>query len=41
VLTKQIFYLPVLRDDVWRIKQFNAGQVENLTKEQFENFVKN
>ena len=35
-LTKQIFYLPVLRNDVWNIIQLKDGTETRLTKEQFE-----
>lgn len=36
-LTGQIFYLPVLRDDVWLITKLEDGTECNLTKEQFIN----
>ena len=36
-LTGQIFYLPVLRDDVWHITKLEDGTECNLTKEQFIN----
>ena len=35
-LTNQIFYLPVLRNDVWNIIQLKDGNESRLTKEQFE-----
>ncbi len=35
-LTNQIFYLPVLRNDVWNIIQLKDGNETRLTKEQFE-----
>lgn len=35
-LTNQIFYLPVLRNDVWNIIQLKDGNEIRLTKEQFE-----
>lgn len=35
-LTNQIFYLPVLRNDVWNIIQLKDGIESRLTKEQFE-----
>lgn len=35
-LTNQIFYLPVLRNDVWNIIQLKDGNEARLTKEQFE-----
>lgn len=34
-LTNQIFYLPVLRNDVWNIIQLKDGNETRLTKEQF------
>ena len=34
-LTNQIFYLPVLRNDVWNIIQLKDGTETRLTKEQF------
>ena len=34
-LTKQIFYLPVLRNDIWNIIQLKDGNETHLTKEQF------
>lgn len=40
-ITKQIFYLPIVREDVWQIKRFMDGKEEELTKEMFINFVKN
>ncbi len=40
-LTKQIFYLPILRDDSWRIFQYVAGSEKTLTKDEFVNFCKN
>ncbi len=39
-LTEQIFYLPILRDDGWRIFQYVAGSEKILTKEEFKNFCK-
>jgi type III restriction enzyme len=39
-LTKQIFYLPVLRYDKWRIFQYIAGCEKTLTKDEFVNFCK-
>ena len=36
-LTGQIFYLPVLRNDVWYITKLEDGNEYNLTKEQFIN----
>ena len=40
-LTDQIFYLPILRDDNWRIFQYIAGNEKILTKDEFFNFCKN
>ncbi|MDD3006338.1 MAG: DEAD/DEAH box helicase family protein [Candidatus Pacebacteria bacterium] len=39
-LTEQIFYLPILRDDSWRIFQYVAGCEKTLTKDEFINFCK-
>jgi len=39
-LTEQIFYLPILRDDNWRIFQYAAGCEKTLTKDEFVNFCK-
>ncbi len=39
-LTGQIFYLPILRDDNWRIFQYVAGSEKILTKDQFVSFCK-
>ena len=39
-LTNQIFYLPILRDDIWRISQYVNGNEVTLTKEQFIKFCK-
>lgn len=39
-ITGYIFYLPVLRDDVWHITQLIYGEEKNITKEQFINFLK-
>ena len=40
-LTKQIFYLPILRDDNWHIFQYIAGNERILTKDEFIDFCKN
>jgi type III restriction enzyme len=40
-LTKQIFYLPVLKDDTWRIFQYIEGVENTLAKEQFLKFCRN
>ena len=39
-LTNQIFYLPILRDDNWRIFQYVAGSEKTLTKDEFVSFCK-
>ena len=39
-LTEQIFYLPILRDDKWRIFQYIGGCEKTLTKDEFVNFCK-
>lgn len=39
-LTEQIFYLPILRDDNWRIFQYVAGSEKTLTKDEFVSFCK-
>lgn len=39
LLTGHIFYLPVLKDDVWHITQLKDGNEINMTKEQFISFV--
>ncbi len=39
-ITNQIFYLPILREDNWRIFQFFNGIEKTLTKDQFVNFCK-
>jgi type III restriction enzyme len=39
-LTGQIFYLPILRDDNWRIFQYVAGIEKTLTKDEFVSFCK-
>lgn len=39
-LTSYIFYLPVLKNDVWQITQLINGNENLLTKEQFISFVK-
>lgn len=40
-LTEQIFYLPILRNDNWRIFQFVGGSEKTLTKDEFVSFCKN
>jgi len=39
-LTEQIFYLPILREDNWRIFQYIGGIEKTLTKDEFVNFCK-
>jgi len=39
-LTEQIFYLPILRDDGWRIFQYYLGSEKILTQSEFDNFCK-
>jgi type III restriction enzyme len=39
-ITEQIFYLPILKDDNWRIFQYIAGCEKTLTKDEFVNFCK-
>lgn len=39
-ITDQIFYLPILRDDRWRIFRFMNGDERIMTKEEFTNFCK-
>ena len=39
VLTGHIFYLPVLKDDVWQITRLMSGNETKMTKEQFIDFV--
>lgn len=39
-LTEQIFYLPIFRDDRWRIFQYVAGSEKTLTKDEFVGFCK-
>jgi len=40
VLTEQIFYLPVIDKDVWKITCFYKGEENTLSKDQFVSFVK-
>ena len=40
-LTNQIFYLPVLKGDIWHISQLKEGEEYHLTKEQFFHFFEN
>ncbi|MDE6293282.1 MAG: hypothetical protein K2L88_01515, partial [Clostridiales bacterium] len=39
VLTEHIFYLPVLKDDIWFITQFINGNERTITKEQFIDYI--
>lgn len=39
LLTGHIFYLPIMRDDVWRITTYKSGEESTLTIDQFRNFV--
>lgn len=39
ILTGHIFYLPVLKDNVWYITQYKNGKENNITKEQFVKFI--
>ncbi len=40
LLTGYIFYLPIFRDDVWRIMRLQNGNEDALTEEQFKNFIR-
>lgn len=39
-ITDQIFYLPILREDNWRIFQYVAGNEKTLTKDEFVSYCK-
>jgi len=39
-ITNQLFYLPILRDDSWRIFQYMGGNEKTITKDEFINFCK-
>ena len=39
-ITGQIFYLPILRDDSWRIFQYLGGNEKILSKDEFMSFCK-
>jgi type III restriction enzyme len=39
-LTNQIFYLPIIKEDVWAIYQYIRGNEKTLTKDEFINFCK-
>ena len=39
LLTGHIFYLPIMRDDIWRITKYEAGEESTLTIDQFRNSI--
>ena len=39
LLTGHIFYLPIMRDDIWRITAYMNGEENTFTIDQFRNFV--
>ncbi|MCC7357670.1 DEAD/DEAH box helicase family protein [Candidatus Uhrbacteria bacterium] len=39
-LTEQLFYLPILREDNWRIFQYVGGYEKILTKDEFVNYCR-
>ena len=39
IITDQIFYLPISKNDIWEITQYNQGEENLLSLEQFINFV--
>jgi len=39
-LTNQIFYLPILREDSWRVIQYIDGDENTLSRSEFESFCK-
>ena len=41
LVTGHIFYLPIMRDDIWRITKYENGVEETLTIDQFRHFVLN
>ena len=41
IVTKQIFYLPILNNETWQITQFENGNERLLTREQFIHYVLN
>ena len=41
LITGHIFYLPVMKDDIWRIIKYEKGDESTLTIEQFRNFILN
>ena len=40
VLTGQIFYLPIVDKDIWKITQYINGEENTLSQSQFEHFIK-
>ena len=38
-ITGQLFYLPILREDVWQITAFKNGEERTLSLDQFRAFV--
>lgn len=40
-LTKQFFYLPIQKDDEWKIIQYKNGKEEILSENSFYDFIKN
>ena len=40
VLTEQIFYLPVIEEDIWQITRFQKGEESTLSIDEFRRFVK-
>lgn len=41
IVTGHIFYLPIMKDDIWRITRYQNGVEETLTIDQFRYFVHN
>ncbi len=41
VVTGHIFYLPIMREDIWRITKYQNGEETTLTIDQFRKFVLN
>lgn len=40
VMTKHIFYLPVMKEDMWNITRLLNGEQDTLTLDQFKDYVK-
>ncbi len=40
IMTKHVFYLPVLKDDEWHITRLLSGEQDTLTLDQFKDYVK-